>query len=104
MPTAAVLTRAELFHKVRDIIRAHGVSGLARRTIAFAYRQAVRPYIPFREVVYYAGIPTCRDRKWSDRMVPTSWVAPLSVLDEPDYEAALVAGLTETIRPGDRVV
>jgi hypothetical protein len=28
-----------VFHKVRDIDRAHGVSGLARRSIAYAYRR-----------------------------------------------------------------
>ena len=95
------------FHKVRDRIRAHGVSGLARRSIAYAiayaYRRGVRPCIPLGEPVRYAGIPICHDRKWGDRMIPTSWV-PGEALDQPDYEATLVAGLSETIRPGDSVV
>src|SRR6266566_5191723 len=92
-----------MFHKVSDIVRAHGVSGLARRSIAYAYRPGARPCITPREPVHYAGIPICYDRKWGDRMVPTSWV-PGEALDQPDYEATLVAGLSETIRPGDSVV
>jgi hypothetical protein len=31
-----------MFHKVRDVIRADGVSGLARRSISYAYRRGVR--------------------------------------------------------------
>jgi hypothetical protein len=92
-----------MLHKLRDIVRAHGVSGLARRSVAYAYRRGVRPCIPLGDPVHYAGIPICYDRKWSDRMVPTSWV-PGEALDQPDYEATLLAGLSETIRPGDRVV
>ena len=57
-----------------------------------------------REPVHYAGIPICYDRKWGDRMVPTSWVPDEALADQPDYEATLVAGLSETIRPGDSVV
>jgi protein-L-isoaspartate O-methyltransferase len=95
------------FYKVHDRVRAHGVSGLARRSIAYAiayiYRRGVRPCLPFGEPVHYAGIPICQDRKWGDRTVPTSWV-PGEALDQPDYEATLVAGLCETIRPGDSVV
>jgi hypothetical protein len=33
-----------------------------------------------------------------------SWVPDEAVADQPDYEATLVAGLDETIRPGERVV
>jgi hypothetical protein len=91
-----------MFHKVRDIVRAQGVSGLARRSIAYAYRRRVRPYIPIREPVRYAGIPICYDRKWGDRIVPTSWIR--EAVDQPDYEVTLVAGLNETIKPGDVVV
>src|SRR5262245_23197748 len=97
------LGNSMFFKKVRDGFRAQGVSGVARRAIAYAYRRGVRPYIPPRESVYYAGIPTGFDRKWSDRVVPTSWI-PDEYVDQPDYEAALVAGLNETIRPGDSVV
>ena len=53
--------------------------------------------------VRYAGIPTCFDKKWSDRLVPASWLHN-DMKDEPGYEAALVAALNESVRPGDRVV
>ena len=49
------------FHKVRYKVRAHGVSGLARRSIAcaiaYAYRRGVRPCIPLGEPVLCAGDP-----------------------------------------------
>jgi hypothetical protein len=92
-----------MFHKVRDIIRAQGVSGLARRSIAYAYRRGVRPFSPLVPALY-AGIPICLDMKWSDRFVPASWVVRDDITDEPGYEIALVTGLRETIRSGDRVV
>jgi len=91
------------FKKVHDVFRAQGVSGLAGRAIAYAYRRGVRPYFPAREPVHHAGIPTGCDRKWSDQIVPTSWI-PYEYMDRPDYEAALVAGLNEAVRPGDSVV
>jgi Methyltransferase small domain len=94
-----------MFHKVRDIIRADGVSGLARRSIAYAYRRGMRPCIP-GEPVCYAGIPIW-DRKWGDRLVPITWLPDEARADQPDqpgYEATLVAGLKETVRPGDSVV
>jgi hypothetical protein len=94
-----------VFQKMGDIVRAHGVSGLARRSIAYAYRQGLRPYIPYRPV-YYAGIPIFY-RKWGDQIVPTSWIPnwiPTDVVNQPEYEATLLAGLSETTRPGDNVV
>jgi hypothetical protein len=39
-----------MLSKVRDIIQADGVSALASRSIAYAYRQGVRPFIPRREL------------------------------------------------------
>jgi hypothetical protein len=96
-----------MFHKVRDIVRADGVLGLSHRIIGYAYRWGVRPCLP-GESVRYAGIPICHDRKWGDRLVPTPWVPEeareAGRADEPDYEAALVTGLSETVRPGDKVV
>lgn len=91
-----------MFHKVRDIVRAQGVSRLARRGIAYAYRLGVRPFSPLVPV-HYAGVPVCLDMKWSDRLVPASWFHN-GISDEPGYEAALVAALNETVRPGDSVV
>ena len=93
-----------MLHKVRNIVREHGLSGLAGRSIAFAYRRGVRPCIPFGKAVHYAGIPICHDRKWGDRMVPMSWVPNEALADQPLYEAALVRALRETIKPGDSVV
>jgi hypothetical protein len=57
--------------------------------------------------VRYAGIPICYDRKWGDRLVPITWQPAdpnQRTADQPGYEAALVAGLKETVRLGDGVV
>jgi hypothetical protein len=103
-PTTSPKSRqSTMFHKVRDIVRAQGLPALTRRSIAYAYRRGVRPYLPSREPVRYAGVPICYDRKLGDHLVPTSWV-PEEVTDEPGYEATLIALLIETIRPGDSVV
>jgi hypothetical protein len=98
-----------MFHKAFDIARSDGVSSLARRSIAYAYRHIeyayrhrVRPRMP-NKPIRYSGIPICYDRKWGDHLVPETWV-PDDCADKPDYEAALVAALNETVRPGDRVV
>jgi threonine dehydrogenase-like Zn-dependent dehydrogenase len=87
--------------KVHDLVRSEGVSGLAHRSIAYAYRQ-VRPWMP-NKAIRYSGIPTCYDGKWGDHLVPKTWV-PDSYADEPGYEATLLAALNETVRPGDHVV
>ena len=92
-----------MFHKVRDIIRAEGVSGLARRSIAYAYRRGVRPCLPGTPV-HYAGIPICHDRKWGDRLLPITWLPYDVHVDQPGYEATLVEGLSEIVRAGDNVV
>jgi len=76
--------------------------GAARRSVAFAYRAAVRPWLPGRPV-QLAGIPVCYDKKWGDRIFLSSWLSEMRLDDNPDYEGALVASLREAIRPGDRV-
>jgi hypothetical protein len=91
-----------MFQKVRNIVQAEGVSGLADRSIAYAYRRGVRPWLPGKPV-HYAGIPICHDRKWGDRLVPITW-APVPRGDEPGFEAGLVAVVKETVRSGDSVV
>ena len=91
-----------MFYKVRDIVRAEGVSGLAGRSVAFAYRRGVRPCLPSKPV-RYAGIPICHDRKWGDPLVPITWAQEV-IPDEPGYEAALIAGLVETVSSGDFVI
>ena len=34
-------------------------------------------------------------------MLPASWIPEYVLNDEPDYEAALIAGLRQAVRPGD---
>jgi hypothetical protein len=114
-----------MFHKMRDIVKAQGVWSLAGRSVAYTYRRGVRPFIPSKPICY-AGVPTCYDRKWSDRLVPAAWVLgtgdpgdqpsyrettftdelsfEATFRDQPDYEATLVAGLNEMIKPGDSIV
>ena len=92
-----------MFHKARDIVRVQGMSALAHRSIAYAYRRGVRPFSCNGAPVCYAGIPTCFDKKWSDRLVPASWLHN-NMKDEPGYEAALIGALNESVRPGDRVI
>lgn len=87
--------------KVRQIIDKDGVSGLLSRGVALTYRRGIRPLLPGHPV-QYAGIPISHDRKWGDKFVPAAWLPDLS--DQPDYEAALVQGLFEHVRDGDRVV
>lgn len=89
--------------KVLGILRQAGVTGLLSRAVAYAYRRGVRPCLPSSGLVRYAGIPVGTRRKWGDNMIPSLWL-PANVRDVPDYEFALVAGLKEHVRAGDRVV
>lgn len=71
--------------------RVYGRRGLRRR------------FVPRCGLVRYAGKPICYDMKWSDRIVPKSWL-PDAALDQPDYEPApLVKGLIETVQPSEKV-
>ena len=92
-----------MIEKVLQIVRESGMTGLGSRAVAFAYRHGIRPLLPSAGPVHYAGIPIAYNRKWGDRSVPSLW-RPSSVEDMPEYESALVAGLREHVRPGDRVV
>jgi hypothetical protein len=53
-------------------------------------------------------MPICHDRKWGDGIALVSnekWGGyRMATEDMPNWEATLVAGLNETIRPGDNVV
>lgn len=73
------------------------------RAVAFAYRRAIRPLLPLAEPVRYAGVPTALTRTWGDASIPATWYPP-HLQDVPDYEAGLVRGLNEHVKPGDRVV
>lgn len=61
----------------------------------------VRRYLPDREIVLYAGLKSPIRRKLGDRRL--SALVPYWDRDEPGYEDALVAGLLQTVRAGDRV-
>jgi len=50
--------------------------------------------------VNYAGICICHDRHWGDGLLLSAG----ALLDNPGYEATLIAALRETIRSGDNVV
>lgn len=92
-----------MMRKALQIVRSSGLTALGNRAIAFAYRRGIRPWLPVTGPAYYAGIPIAYDRKWGDRLIPVLW-RPNAVEDIPSYESALVAGLKENVRPGDRIV
>lgn len=91
--------RAMLADKKRS---AHG-----SQTFAFAYRRMIRPWLPGRPLLY-AGIPISYDRKWGDRIVPSTWRPDIAYetgyTDEPDYELALIDALNKSVKSGDRVI
>lgn len=88
--------------KILQISRTYGVKGLASRLVAFAYRRGIRPLLPSVAPVRYGGI-FIADLKWGDRSVPALWRTKY-LEDVPEYEAALVSGLKQHGRPGDRVL
>jgi hypothetical protein len=92
-----------MIQKMLQIFGETGMAGLVNRAIAFAYRRWVRPLLPLLGPVHYAGIPVAYDWRWGDRSIPATW-RPGAVQDIPNYEGSLVAGLTEHVRQGDRVV
>lgn len=89
--------------KAAKIVRESGATGLIRRAVAFVYRRGIRPLLPSTGPVRYGGVAIGDHHKWGDRWVPPLWVPP-RVEDVPDYEAALLSGLKEHVRSGDRVV
>ncbi|MDP3272195.1 FkbM family methyltransferase [Limnobacter sp.] len=64
------------------------------------YRRLLRPLLPPKEPILYHGIPVGIDRKFFDMKFPTY---KRFYADIPLYEAALIAGIKECIRHGDRV-
>jgi hypothetical protein len=103
MARATVATSGGVIGRVAGIVRDAWVTGLAGRALAAAYRRGVRPWLPSAGPARYGGVPVAYDRKWGDRRVPARWV-PDEAKDVPEYEATLIAGLKELVRPGDRVV
>lgn len=96
-----------VLQKLHRVLYEAGFSGLILRVIASCYREGIRPLLPGWPV-HYAGIPVSMDRKWGDDLIPPGWLPRVQMAedftDNPQYEAALVAGLRRVIRPGDRVV
>lgn len=78
------------FAEVRDVF----MRGLYRR---------IRSRMPIQSYASYNGVSVELDRKALDEFVPLKW-RPIDSRDIPTYESALVAGLRENVRPGDRVV
>lgn len=74
---------------------------LASRVFSYAYRNSFRHIAPVKSAVKYSGIAIGRDRKYGDFLIPSTLAR---LRDVPDYEAALVAGLTEHVHANDTVV
>ncbi|HLA64373.1 MAG TPA: hypothetical protein VK610_08080 [Rhodothermales bacterium] len=89
--------------KALDIVRTDGLLALASRGAGLLYRRGVRPLMPTRRPVYYAGLPIAHTRKWGDGVVPARWLG-VTVEDLPGYEEALIKGLQTYVEPGDHVV
>jgi hypothetical protein len=77
--------------------------GLAKRSLGFLYRKAIRGVLPSAGPIRYSGIAIAKDRKWGDMSVP-SFMAPYMGQDIPNYEAVLIDGLRANVRQGDNVV
>lgn len=92
-----------LLTRIRQLFREDGVRETLTKGLAYAYREGLRPRLPTRRRVAYAGIPTAIVAKAGDKWVPNRWV-PDGVCDIPDYEAALLGEIDRLVRPGDRVV
>ncbi len=73
-----------------------------RRALGRFYQRAVRPRLPLQGHVLYSGVIVA-DRRLGDDVAPKHWT-PEDRDDIPDYEYALMQGLTRTVRPGDSVV
>ena len=61
----------------------------------------IRPYLPDADPVRYAGLIGPRYRKLGDRQLAA--LVPNWERDVPDYEEALITGLRQVVRAGDRV-
>jgi hypothetical protein len=73
-----------------------------RRALGGAYQRALRPRLPLEGFVRYSGVIVA-DRRAGDRLAPKHF-APELTQDIPDYEAALMQGLSAAARSGDTVV
>jgi hypothetical protein len=79
-----------------------GFDRIAER-LALAYRERVRPRLPDARHARWNGVLIARRTKRFDFITPDSW-KPVLCGDIPTYENALIAGLVEHVKPGDRIV
>lgn len=97
----------DLYSKAAITYKQNGILDVLIRGFGRAYR-AMRPHIPSQGPITYAGIPTCYDRKWTDRLIPSRclpWWTEVQMGNRlQSYEAALLRGLREHVRQGDQVV
>lgn len=95
-----------VFEKIRRVFGEGGTRGLLSRGIGAGYRRGVRPLLPKGPPARLGGVLTCYDVKWADRHVPLSWLPwwMSNATGCPSYEGALVSGLNEHVRAGDKVV
>jgi hypothetical protein len=92
-----------LLDGIRINYRAGGLRAVVSRAMAGVYLRGVRPLLPTRRHVRYNGIPIHLTLKWFDGLLPPSWLG-VEHQDFPAYESALMKGLSEHVRDGDRVV
>jgi len=73
-----------------------------RRAIGRFYMATLRRLMPVQSHVRYNGV-IVEDRRFLDDKLPRYW-KPSRCRDMPDYEDALVEGLSQVLRAGDKVV
>lgn len=74
---------------------------MAFRPFRSLYKHLIRPLTPESGHILYANYPIAARRRVLDQFVPTSWSFGAN---HPHYEAALIRGLKQTVRSGDRIV
>jgi hypothetical protein len=73
-----------------------------RRAIGRFYMATLRRLMPVQSHVRYNGV-IVEDRRFLEDKLPRYW-KPSRCRDMPDYEDALVEGLSQVLRAGDKVV
>lgn len=86
-----------------NLLRDEGMLGVARRAAALVYRRGIRKLLPTSGHYRRGDVSVAIPRKFGDHLVPDTW-KPSHAKDLPTYEAALVSGIREQVRSGDRVV
>lgn len=73
---------------------------IIEKALYHCYKYLLRPLLPAVAPVLYHGVPIGMDRKALDRVFPTY---KKLYEDIPEYEAALIGGITSLVRQQDRV-